>query len=129
MTGLRPGTTILRAENSGLSASAQLTVKDGLPKIALSTPSSVAAGARFDVTASATDDVGVARVDFTIEGVPFGSVTTPPYVFSFAAPPNAGGTLHLGRRSRMSRSRQARRPAARRSIGRAPASPSPPEPR
>ncbi len=98
VTGLRPGTTILRSENSGLSASVPLVVKDGLPTVTLSAPSSVVAGARFDVTANATDDVAVARVDFTVEGVPFGSLTTPRMSSASPRHPTPGGHCASARR-------------------------------
>jgi Zn-dependent metalloprotease len=47
------------------------------------TGTSVQAG--FEVDATATDDQGVLRVDFSVDGVVVGATTTPPYMFTTAA--------------------------------------------
>src|SRR5204862_195994 len=74
------------AGNVGMSAGVTVTVQDQEPPIcAITAP---AAGSTLSgtvaVTATATDNVGVVRVDFFLDGTLIGSDTTAPFSMSWA---------------------------------------------
>ena len=68
------------------------------PTVQITSPSSgtqVIQGSSVTVTASATDDVAVAAVSFSVNGQVAFTATTAPYQFSFTAP-STGSTVTLG---------------------------------
>ena len=67
------------------------------PTVSLGVPPEIAPGAALRITATAHDNVGVARVIFSVNGVSVGTDETPPYESSFAVPADApvGGTLSI----------------------------------
>ncbi|RKG72878.1 hypothetical protein D7W79_27160, partial [Corallococcus exercitus] len=95
VTGLRPGVARIRATHESFQAFADVDVKDGAPSVRLSAPSTVTAGTAFDLTAVPTDDVGVAFVEFLVNGVAAGKDTEAPYTLRIQAPPYGGATLTL----------------------------------
>ena len=68
------------AGNAATSASVAVMVDNGAPTITLSAPTAglVLAGVK-PITASASDTVALARVDFYVDGVPVASLSTGPY--------------------------------------------------
>ncbi|NRD46955.1 Ig-like domain-containing protein, partial [Corallococcus exiguus] len=95
VTGVRPGVARILATHESFQAFADVEVKDGAPTVRLSVPSTVVAGTAFDLTAVATDDIGVASVEFLVNGVPAGKDTEAPYTLRIQAPPYGGATLTL----------------------------------
>ncbi|RKH40976.1 hypothetical protein D7X12_19415, partial [Corallococcus sicarius] len=75
--------------------SLSVDAQDAFPTLRLSAPASVVAGGDLEVTALATDDVGLARVEFRVNGVPTVTDTTAPFTLQVKAPPTAGATLVL----------------------------------
>jgi len=72
----------------------QLVQIDGTPpSVSLTSPAAgaVVAGS-INLTAAASDNVAVARVDFLVDGKTVGSVSTPPYVFSWNSQSVGDGT-------------------------------------
>ncbi|MFP2932515.1 Ig-like domain-containing protein, partial [Pyxidicoccus sp. 3LG] len=99
VTSLRPGPARIVATYPGLSpVSVMVEALDAAPQVRLTAPATVVAGGSLEIKAVATDDVGVARVDFLVNGVPTVSDTTPPFVLQVKAPPYGGGTLVLAAR-------------------------------
>lgn len=96
VNGLTAGRGSVRATIGSLSATADIEVIDASPTIRLTAPGSVRAGATFAVQAACYDDVGVSRVEFTVNSVPVGVDTSAPFTATFAAPPTAGATLRVG---------------------------------
>lgn len=112
VTGVRPGSARIRAATSGYVASSTVVVHDGLPSVSLQAPSTVRAGTTFDVSATATDDIGIARVEFLVNGVPAGSDSTAPYTFTIRAPTTSGGTILVSARAVDSGAQSSTSPAA-----------------
>ena len=65
------------------------------PTVALSVPPEISPGSTLRMTATAHDNVGVARVVFSVNGTPITTDDTAPYEASFAVPADApvGGSL------------------------------------
>ena len=61
MSALRPGTALITAENQGLVADVMVEAADGAPSVSVTAPDTVAAGATFDVAASAIRRGGSGR--------------------------------------------------------------------
>ncbi|HZI11027.1 MAG TPA: Ig-like domain-containing protein, partial [Myxococcus sp.] len=99
VTALRPGPARIIASYPGQTAvSVMVEAVDGFPEVRLAAPATVVAGGSLELRAEATDDVGVARVDFLVNGVPTVSDTTAPYVLQVKAPPYGGSKLVLSAR-------------------------------
>ncbi|QYM79568.1 hypothetical protein K0B96_02825 [Horticoccus luteus] len=86
--------------NTTISAPVTVSVIDpgpGLPTVAITSPANnavVTAGTITNVTASATDDISVARVQFYVNGQPLGeAITASPYNVSWT--PSTPGTYTL----------------------------------
>ncbi|WP_415835370.1 Ig-like domain-containing protein, partial [Corallococcus soli] len=95
VTGLRPGVARIRSTHESFQATADVVVNDGAPSVRLAAPSTVTAGTAFDLDAVATDDLGVAYVEFRINGVPAGRDPEAPYTLRIQAPPYGGATLNV----------------------------------
>ncbi len=107
-----PGTTIaLKAtardaagneahDNATITISA--TPDTELPAVQISGPASTAPGAALRVTATASDNVGVAEVRFLVDGVAIGASPAEPYVASHLVPADAtaGSSLTIIARAR-----------------------------
>jgi subtilisin family serine protease len=89
------------AHNSAMSAAVTVTVDNTpadttAPVVAMGTPASGATvKGTVSVTASATDNVGVSKVDLYIDGVLFASDATAPYAFSWNSVPVSNGVHTL----------------------------------
>jgi uncharacterized protein (TIGR03382 family) len=84
---LYPGTTKMAISMAWAAVGVGSAPADNSPPtIMITSPqkgATVQAG--FTITADANDDLGVLRVDFSIDGQVVGSATTPPYMFTSAA--------------------------------------------
>ncbi len=98
VTSKRPGTVTVTATHSALSASIVVDAADGDPEVTLIAPASVVAGTTFEVKAVASDDVGVAKVEFLLNTVPAAESAVPPHSIRLTAPPYAGSVMRLGAR-------------------------------
>ena len=66
------------------------------PNVALTVPSEAVAGAELSIAATATDDVGIASVEFFLDGQSLGVTTQAPYESTFTVPlDRAGETVQL----------------------------------
>jgi hypothetical protein len=99
---LQPGTnvvTVSAQDAAGNNAARTLTVTYDAtaPDVAITAPTAgTTVAGTVTVTATATDDVGVAGVQLLVDGAPTGTeMTTPPYavVWNAAATPNGSHTL------------------------------------
>jgi hypothetical protein len=77
------------AGNSGTSASVSVSVINGTtvsdtqpPVVAINSPAGTAAGNKMSVSVSATDNVGVVKVQLYLDGKLTATDTTSPYLFS-----------------------------------------------
>lgn len=95
VTGLHAGTATIRARHGGFEATSSIVVRDAVPTLTLSAPSSVQAEQSFELVANPKDDVAVARVEFSINSVPVGAASAAPYLLRYRAPANAGAILRL----------------------------------
>ncbi|HYO69399.1 MAG TPA: Ig-like domain-containing protein, partial [Archangium sp.] len=98
VTAHRPDFVTVTATHVGHTATLRVDARDGPPEVRLVTPSSVSAGQMFELKALATDDLGVARVEFLINGVPAATDSEAPYSLQVKAPPQAGAALVLSAR-------------------------------
>ncbi len=94
------GTFVLVATNANGSSSTIPSAANSLqvlnpntdvtpPTVSIASPTpgtSLITGQTITVSANATDNVGVTRVDFSVNGTPFGSLAAPPYGFTFTVP-------------------------------------------
>ncbi len=94
-TARHPGLVSVTARYGDSTAQLVVEALDGPPEVKLVAPKTVTAGTSFEVKALATDDVGVARVEFILNGVPASTVSTPPYVIQLKAPPYGGPTMRV----------------------------------
>jgi archaellum component FlaF (FlaF/FlaG flagellin family) len=84
--------------NSGTSANSIVTVFNDLtaPTVALtSPPTNATVSGTVTVTASATDNIGVSRVEFYLNGILIATETTTPYSFDWDTTTVAAGTYSL----------------------------------
>lgn len=96
VTGLRAGTTDVTAHFEGMTATGTVTIVDAAPEIQIAAPASLRAGDVTTVYATVSDDVGVSRVEWLVNGVPSGIDTTSPFSLSVRAPPQQGAQLAIG---------------------------------
>ncbi|XXF77002.1 Ig-like domain-containing protein [Myxococcaceae bacterium GXIMD 01537] len=96
-TGFASGNQTLTARaydtggNSTLSAAVQVRVDNVAPTVALTTPVEGApVSGTLSLTATASDDVGISRVEFHADGVLVGSDTSAPYAVTW----NTAGLAH-----------------------------------
>ena len=71
------------------------------PTVQLTAPPTVPEGGTLALSATAADDIGVAGVEFTVNGVSIGTVNVAPYIASFKLPPATlgGDVLHAKARA------------------------------
>ena len=80
---------------------AATSAADKTPTVSLTAPSGGTVSGSVPLKATATDDVGVAGVQFLVDGSPVGSEdTTSPYEFSWASTGVANGTHKIAARAR-----------------------------
>jgi large repetitive protein len=96
VTGNREGSAVIRVRNGRFTAERTVVVRDAFPTVSLLGPTAVRADTEFDVRANASDDVGVAKVEFTLNSVPVATDTVPPFAFKFRASPNVGTQMIIG---------------------------------
>ena len=68
------------------------------PTVSITSPangSTVARKSTVTITATASDNVGVTRVEFYVDGTLKGTDTTVPYAYTWKVPPQAGRTYQL----------------------------------
>lgn len=65
------------------------------PIVTLDAPVQVLAGESFHMTAQASDNTGVDRVRFFVDGLKIGEILAVPYQFDYTAPAEAGAVLNL----------------------------------
>lgn len=82
------------ARNVGTSASVTVTVDNQAPNVSITAPSSGALlrGA-VSIAATASDDIGVTKVEFYERYTLLGSISSPPYVLNWVTTWNGTGTL------------------------------------
>ena len=86
--------TIGLVTNPQISTDIPIVAVDALPVIVASIERSVVAGTVLPLRAKVTDDVAVTSVTFTMDGIPVGRKTSPPYELDVAiADSLAGSTL------------------------------------
>ncbi|MGH9765330.1 MAG: beta strand repeat-containing protein, partial [Blastocatellia bacterium] len=84
--------TVVATDSFGQKAQSSVSVvsETTAPTVALGTvPASVQAGNSYQITATASDSVGVAEVDFSVNGQTSATLTAPPYQFTFTVPSTA----------------------------------------
>ncbi|MBA3980014.1 MAG: hypothetical protein C0462_05360, partial [Alcanivorax sp.] len=87
LDGSQPGRAQLTVpEIPGLSLAFPVHAHDAPPTVSVQAPARAEVGDEVLVQASASDDVGVARVDFLIDGAPVSSVTRAPYRMTLPIP-------------------------------------------
>ena len=93
------------AGNTGQSAAVAVTVSNGIadttaPVTAITAPAANATvSGTTSITASATDNVGVSRVEFYVSGVLKGTDTSAPYAYSWNTTSTANGSYSLTSRA------------------------------
>lgn len=100
--GVQPGSYALRArvvDNDNTTAdTGSVTVRvNGAPSVSLTAPSanaSLVGGGTIAVTANASDDIGLKRVEFYIDGVNVGNATAAPYRFDWTGASAGTHTLY-----------------------------------
>ncbi len=84
------------AGNPATSSSVQVTVDNQLPTVSVTAPAPGPVAGTVNVTANASDNVGVASVQFQLDGASLGApVTTAPYSTSWNTATATGGTHTL----------------------------------
>ena len=82
------------AGNTATSAPVSLTVLENAPpSVALTAPAEgglVVSGSVLSLAADATDDLGVTRVEYFVDGVPAGASTLPPHAVDYSLPSDPG---------------------------------------
>ncbi|NRA97896.1 MAG: Ig-like domain-containing protein, partial [Planctomycetes bacterium] len=79
----------------------ELTAGDSTaPSIELAAPSAVQAGQPIQATATVSDDVGVSEVAFVVDGLLVTTLSAPPYVLFYNAPPNPGAVVEIRAQAR-----------------------------
>jgi len=102
-TGTSLTVSVQAADFSGNTAEAQATVTIAAvqdttpPTVKLAAPAQVVVGGTLRLSATASDNVGVFQVAFSVDGVQVGVATAAPYEAQFALPPEklAGATVHV----------------------------------
>jgi hypothetical protein len=98
-TSRRPGSALVTARHAGREATLLVDALDGPPEVKVLVPPTVQAGQNLLVQVDATDDVGVAKVIFLLNGVPAAEDAQAPFEIQLKAPPFSGGLMRIAARA------------------------------